>query len=155
MWGFSLLVKGKKQIFDLKVILWWDEIKKGIDDDYGKGYNWSLAQWYASTEFCTMWIDFYICSVITNLIWIPWTRIALSALLYWTWRPPSSYFSFFSILKQTLVFQKSMWNIYGTSFPLEEGSARNTWKSKANKYWNMRKESTVWKKVPNRLHSSC
>lgn len=105
-------------------------------------YNWSLAQWYASTEFCTMWIDFYICSVITNLIWIPWTRIASSALPCWTWRPPSSYFSFFPILKHTLVFQKSMWNIYDTSFPLEKGSARNTWKSKANKYWNMRKEGT-------------
>lgn len=57
-------------------------------------------------------------------------------------------FSGLRLLRDPLVYQKTMWNIYTyeTYFP-EENSARNTWKRKTNRYWNMGKESGLWKKI--------
>lgn len=58
---------------------------------------------------CNVHRLFYICSVnTTDLIWIVWTRIALSAVLCWAWRPPWHYFFIFHLLRDLLVYQKNV-----------------------------------------------
>lgn len=83
--------------------------------------------------------------LITNLIWIVWTRIALSAVLCWAWR------HYFSYSKRPIhiaeKYVKNLWYFIPCG-------RRNTWIRKTNRHWNMGKRKCPLKEVPKQTHVS-